>query len=194
MAADFKCVRFEDRDKALYPYRAVPELQRSPHRGLRPALCELFKIADDKNLGAWANLSSNLRDNSAAVLMNGEVSDLQKALQQAEAAGTQGFWSTGDQLVVWHIRRQAGSGIGGSGIGAKDKSVLLIMPLLSFLRPRGKPGAYITDPRQIVGTQDWQTLFATSDNATDPAYKGLTLAYLSSLLDGVDGADPWYYE
>ena len=63
---------------------------------------------DTTSIPIWPDLCDDYRT-PVAMLMNGTTTELQNMLRVAKVAGTEGFWSSDDCLLVWYLRRKAGT-------------------------------------------------------------------------------------
>ena len=177
MAADFCYMGFRNRANTLDPQTAIAALQASTHHSLREA------VFGTGHPSRWINLCTYPdNNNSAAVLMQGESGELQAALAQATTEGIDGFWSTGDELHVWFLRRKA---------GFSTKTVVLVMPCDCFLQPSGTGANKVTHPSLIYGMQSWAQLYCTPNNRTDSTYAGLPMTVLSQKIGGTHGGQAW---
>ena len=108
---------------------------------------------------------------TCALLMHGTIKELKEKLGQASRGGTEGFWSSGDALLVWYMNRKA---------DWNPKTLVLVAPMQKFLN--------VTDenPLHTCGhDRGWRHL-ATSAKDGTANYQGLSLNWLRH--DGLDKA------
>jgi hypothetical protein len=127
---------------------------------------------------AYPNLS-DVADHipACALLMNGTTAELKAMLRDASIKGTEAFWSSGDCLLIWLIRRKAGD---------ETKSLVLIAPKKKFLK------VDLDDPVQIYKHDRGWRLLGRSKTDGEAGYQGLSLNWLRhECLDDADKRAAW---
>jgi hypothetical protein len=132
---------------------------------------------------AWPDLCDRSRwgGRQAGVLISGTTDEIVRGLQRARVDGIEGFWSTGDRLLVWYLRRSRTD---------VTKSLVLVAPqgLLALVQA-DDPAACFDYSRK----EGWRYMAATSRENQDKNYTGLSLKWLiTNVVPKGEGVTGWW--
>jgi hypothetical protein len=149
---------------------------------IKQSLAEAW-TGDPKTAPAYPNFCDRISQfRPSALLMNGTTSELQTALREAVNAGTQAFWASGDQLLVWYLRRKA---------GMETKSLILMAPKYKYLNVQND------DPLNNYANQGqgqgWRFLCKSAHDDGVDYYRGMSLNwFLDYGLEPARNQDAWW--
>jgi hypothetical protein len=159
------CYRTNDVSVGANPQLAIDFVTEKQNPGrIRPNFSDgLYYKGPNEHLGIpnddeedfrWPNLCSTMvfAGNRVALLLSGTTSELKDLLQTAENEGIQGLEATGDKLVIWYLRRSAGTA---------TKTLVLIAPKSRFLGVTSDDPAKNYDYTRKIG---WRFMGVSPDD------------------------------